>query len=77
MKNKHKHEDIICNICKLVIDTSKEFCEFIHYEKKSHIKSTAFYHVECFRDRMSGGQKLRELQSKADSIMELAKMRLS
>lgn len=45
-------KDKICLICKTAIDTDKEYCEFKQYKKKNQIRSKAYYHVSCFRDRM-------------------------
>lgn len=75
MKSK-KDEDIVCGICKLVIDLNKEFCEFIHFDKKDSIKSIGFYHINCFRERMSGGNNLKALQEQAKRILDKAEMRI-
>lgn len=67
-----KEKDITCGICLFVIDTSKEFCKFIHLENKDKEKSHAYYHVECFRKKISGGAEIQKLKAQADSILNLA-----
>ena len=62
-------KDKICLICHLAIDTSKEFCEFKHYKDKDNIRTKAFYHVNCFRDRMSGAPIQKALAEKTMAIL--------
>lgn len=78
MKKKASEEtkELSCNICALPIDINKEFCEFTHYKKIGNIKSEAFYHVSCFRDRLNGSVELRKLQKKADWILNKAASQL-
>lgn len=54
-----------------------EFCEFKHMKNKNEILSKAYYHITCFRDKLNGGQNLRELQEKANKILDLAHMKVS
>lgn len=63
-------KDKICLICHTAIDMDKEFCEFKHYHKKDSIKSKAFYHVECFRDRLRGSSVQNALAAKTMKILE-------
>jgi len=68
MKNK------TCMICKLAIEIDKEqFVEVKHYEKKDVILSKGYYHIQCFRDRLNGGQNLKMLQSEALGFIKGAK----
>jgi hypothetical protein len=64
-----KH-DMICHICHLVINPDLEYCEFIHYKENGGCKSHAFYHVNCFRERMNGGREVKKLQAKANLILD-------
>ena len=68
MKNK------TCMICKLAIEIDKEqFVEVKHYEKKDVILSKGYYHIKCFRERLSGGKNLQRLQSEALGFIRGAK----
>jgi len=61
-------------ICKLGIELDKEqFVEVKHYEKKDVILSKGYYHLKCFRDRLSGSERLNKLQSEALSFIRGAK----
>lgn len=73
---KQKDENKICNICKLIIDKEKEFIIVTHMSNKDKKASEGFYHVNCFRERISGGEKLRSLQNQAQSIFNFAKKQL-
>lgn len=66
-------KDKICNLCKTAIDTNKEYCKFHHMEKKDIIKSKAYYHVSCFRDRLTGSKAEKDLQREALSFIRGAK----
>lgn len=65
-----KNKDKVCMICHTVIDNNKEFCEFIHFEKKEKIKSEGYYHVNCFRDRLKGTQEQQAVTHKAMEILD-------
>jgi len=68
MKNK------TCMICKLGIEVNKEqYVEVKHYEKKDTVLSKGYYHIKCFRDRLNGGENLRNLQSEALGFIKGAK----
>ena len=68
MKNK------TCMICKLTIELEKEqFVEVKHYEKKDIILSKGYYHIQCFRDRLNGGENLKRLQAEAMGFIKGAK----
>jgi len=69
-------KDKICLICHTNIDTSKEFCEFKTYKNKNEILSKAFYHVECFRERLRGSKTQKELAEKAFSLLEKAGVKI-
>lgn len=70
MKNK------VCLICHTAIDMDKEFCKFEHYEKKDIIKSKGYYHVQCFRDRLSGSAVQEKLARQGFDLIKLAKEKL-
>jgi hypothetical protein len=53
-------KDKICGICRTAIDTDKEYCEFKQYKKVDVIQSKAYYHVNCFRDRINGVKEQKE-----------------
>ena len=63
-------KDKICLICHTAIDTDNEFCEFKHYKDRDNIKSKAWYHVECFRNRMNGANVQQALASRTMAMME-------
>ncbi|MFA6074076.1 MAG: hypothetical protein WC758_08215 [Candidatus Woesearchaeota archaeon] len=63
-------KDKICLICHTAIDLEKEYCEFKHYSKRDSIKSKAYYHVECFRNRMNGSEIQRALAIKTNQMIE-------
>lgn len=78
MKRESKDDVQICNLCSLAIETKKEqFCEFIHFENKNKIKSIAFYHIECFRNRMNGNPAFRSLQAQAKRILDAAESQIT
>jgi len=62
-------KDKICSICKLTIDLEQEYCEFKHYNKKDIIRSKAWYHVECFRNRLLNSSANNQVQMKAIDIL--------
>ena len=67
MKNK------ICMICKMTILIGKEeFVEVKHYSDKEEILSKGYYHIQCYRDRLNGGNNLKMLQEKAARIIDFA-----
>lgn len=70
-------KDRICNICHTAIDMNKEFCGFTHYEKKGKIKSKGYYHVNCFRDRLSGSSAQVAVANKALEILDKVGVRVS
>lgn len=53
-------KDKVCMSCKTSIDMDKDYCEFRQYKKKNKIQSKAFYHVNCFRDRILKSQEQSE-----------------
>lgn len=63
-----------CGICHLSIDTEEQFVEFIHYNKHHDIKSSAFYHTECFLDKLNVSKKAnKELDHAKDLLNKAAK----
>lgn len=76
IKEKEEKEDKVCNICKLVIDESKEFARFTHFKNKKEVLSEAYYHINCFRERMLGSAENRKIQKDAKQIIDFAKQRL-
>lgn len=70
-------KDKICLICHTAIDMDKEYCEFKHYEKQDIIKSKAWYHVECFRNKLSNSQANNIVQMKALELMDKIGQRVS
>lgn len=67
---------MVCGICKCKINLDMPFAEFIHYRKKKEIISAAFYHVDCFRQKLTGAMDITELKEKANQILEMAAERL-
>lgn len=53
-------KDKICNICKLAIDTDKDFAKFHHMKNDTEIRSKAYYHIECFRKRLNGDDEVKK-----------------
>ena len=69
-------KDKVCFICHTAIDTDKEYCEFKHYKRKDEIKSKAYYHVNCFRDKLKGPVIANKLAEDAMKIMKVAKEKM-
>jgi hypothetical protein len=67
-----KDNIMICNICKFGIDTSKQYAEFIHWANKDKQQSKAFYHVDCYRERMLGSAKGQYLMARANKLLNKA-----
>jgi len=67
---------MICNICHCPIDEKKEFAKFIHYNNSESILSECYYHVTCFREKMSRTPEILKLQRDAQRIMDFAKRSL-
>lgn len=72
MTTEKKDWFVTCNLCHLSIDTDEEFTEFVHYHKRGEKKSSAFYHVKCFRDRINVSEKANKELDKASSILNKA-----
>jgi len=47
--------------------------EMLSRIKKDVILSKGYYHIQCFRDRLNGGQNLKMLQSEALGFIKGAK----
>ena len=62
-------KDKICLICHTAIDVDNEFCKFEHYYNKDNIRSKAWYHVNCFRDKMIGNQQQIVLAKQAQEMI--------
>lgn len=57
-------------ICKTTIKVDEEeYVEVKHYERKGKILSNGFYHIKCFRDRLSGSRTQEALSQKAMQLM--------
>ena len=69
-------KDKVCLICHTAIDMNKEFCKFEHYAKKEIIKSKAYYHVECFRKRLTGSDTQEKLAKQGFALLKLAKEKM-
>lgn len=67
-----KQETKFCSICKLGIDNTKQFAEFIHWVNKNKIQSQAYYHIECYKERMLGSAKGQYLMARANKLLEKA-----
>ena len=72
-----KEKPKICGICHTEIDTKKEYCEFRHYSKKDKIKSVSYYHVVCYRERLSGSHVQAMVANRAMEILDKVGMRVS
>ena len=66
----------ICLICHTAIDMDKEFCKLEHYEKKDIIKSKGYYHVICFKEKLSGSAVQKKLAEDAFKLLKVANRRL-
>ncbi len=73
---KEKEEIKICNICRLGIDDSKEYAEFIHYKSKDNVFTKAYYHINCFRTRMLGIGEIDKIKKLESALMNFAKDKL-
>lgn len=69
-------KDKICNLCKTSIDTEKEYCQFVQFKKKDIIQSKAYYHVNCFRDRLNSSKAQKDALKKASDTLEFARKKL-
>jgi len=69
-------KDKVCLICHTAIDTDKEYCEFKHYKCKDTIQSKGYYHVQCFRERLSGSDVQKKLAQGAFNLLKVANKRL-
>lgn len=63
MKNK------ICFICKLGIGDDEPFVKVVEHKNKNTVKSTGHYHLECFRERISCSNDLRQMQAVAKQVL--------
>lgn len=70
-------KDKICGICHTVIDLDKEFCKFEHYQDKDNIKSKAWYHVNCFAERLRGTRVQEAVANKAMEVLDKIGMKVS
>ena len=68
-------KDKVCLICQTAIDTENEYCEFKHLKKKDEIKSKAYYHVNCFRNRLQGPANANKLMKETMNILKVVKER--
>lgn len=68
-----KKKDKICGICNLVIDESKEFARFTHFKCNKKLLSESFYHINCFKERITGSKKNLKLQREAERVLQYAK----
>lgn len=80
---KEKKEDmkkngwfLTCGICHLSIDTEEPFAEFIHYNKHHDVKSSAFYHVDCFKDKINVSLKANKELDKASRLLSNLKSKI-
>lgn len=72
MKKSINKEVKFCNICKLGIDETKEFARFTHFHNKDKIFTEAYYHINCYRERLTGAKKAQELQKRAEGMLNFA-----
>ena len=69
-------KDKICLICHTAIDTDKEYCEFKHYKRKEDIKSKAYYHINCFAERLRGPANANKLMEQTMSMVKAVKEKM-
>lgn len=63
-------KELKCGICYKEIDTKKEYSELRHYKKLNSLLKSGYYHINCFRDRLHGGEAYRNLSAKANWILD-------
>lgn len=68
-QEKAKSKDKICGICHLVIDDSKQYAQFTHYINKDKILDTAYYHINCYQDKLTGANGLTKIQAMAAQVL--------
>ena len=61
----------LCKICHTNIAANQDYVKLEEYIKGKK-NSEAYYHRECFRDRMTGSKELIKLQNMAKNILEKA-----
>jgi hypothetical protein len=85
MEEKERKEDkkknkngwfLTCGICHLSIDTEEQFAEFIHYNKHHDINTSAFYHIDCFKDKINVSKKASKELDNARNIINKAAQKL-
>ena len=69
-------KDKICLICHTAIDTEKPFCKFETYQKKDVLQTKAWYHVNCFRERLSGGNIQKALAQQTMQLINKVNARI-
>lgn len=69
-------KDKICLICHTAIDIDNEYCEFKHYKKKDTIKSKAYYHINCFAERLRGPANANKLMEQTLGLLKKAKEKM-
>ena len=69
-------KDKVCMICHTAIDMDKEFATFEHHENKDVIKSKAWYHINCFRDRLSNSKEQSEALKLATNTLKQVKEKM-
>lgn len=60
----------ICNICKTTVDTSKEHIKISQYNKEGRLDNVSYYHIICFRDKITNRLRTRSLQEGARKLQE-------
>ncbi len=66
----------ICGICHLGIDETKEFVKNTQFKNKDEIFSEGYYHLNCFREKLSGAGKLNALQNQANKLLHFAQEKM-
>lgn len=69
-------KDKVCLICKTTIDTDGEFLDVKHMKNSKDTRSRAFYHIQCFRDRLNGAKEQKEALKLAVDTLKQAKEKL-
>ena len=71
------NEDKICGLCGFVIDERKEYAALVTYFYKDKIRNIAFYHINCYREKLLQTKNLSLLGNKATQFMNKAMEKLN
>ena len=75
-KNPLIRNNDVCTICHLFLDKTKDFVRNTHFKKENEKLSEAFYHTQCFKEKILGVGELNKIKKQAFGIMKFAKEKM-